>query len=516
MKVNMPMWLERALGRMHREEGGAILLAALAACIIVFMLAMTLYEAGMASRDKVDVQTAADVAAYSQAAVKARAMNMIAFTNIAKRTVVGIHNMYWGQYMGYASWVASQCSACCCCTFTCCNCFSCKCRNCWGNSPLLLMEGLTDWMTFSGLPIVPLAVGGESESVYAKELEALSNYQSYMSDIAPWWAWSEQLVRGARNGATVTTSYPPPPDRLTRTIDVVDRILQMFGSGLWPQGQMKDGLPIERDDGFLANVESCSPPFPMLSIATPASLAEVFTNLQHYKANSSKGPSIACDGPGSNAPSTLGAGMAVVPVCFMSALLSPIADHMSPYFVSDTGYSFISPGTLPSSASDLMSRSNVIFAYRQDPEYAGFGRERTHALIDKDYADPLMVGGALANPTQNISGLWAFSRGEIVHPQPVWGAGPHSTWMWHPGWTAKLRPVVLNNEMTQFASEAGMSGAAFNAMYHDILPHLAGGAALMGLVGGNDFSFQQLFWDLIYMEKVSRTLDNTSANGLPR
>ena len=85
-------------GRVHRDESGAITLAALAACLILIMVGLTIWDAGRSARDKIDVQNAADTAAYSQAAVRARSMNMLAFTNVAKRSVAGMHSMYFGMW----------------------------------------------------------------------------------------------------------------------------------------------------------------------------------------------------------------------------------------------------------------------------------------------------------------------------------------------------------------------------------------------------------------------------------
>ena len=106
--------LRHRLGRMHRDEGGAIVVLAFAGCLFLFLVGLTLYDAGFMARDKVDVQNAADTAAYSQAAVKARAMNMVSFANVGKRTIVGIGSMYFWQQLFYFIWWVGECSECCC------------------------------------------------------------------------------------------------------------------------------------------------------------------------------------------------------------------------------------------------------------------------------------------------------------------------------------------------------------------------------------------------------------------
>src|SRR5690554_5242355 len=114
MNLRPPQKLRNSLQRMHRDESGAIVLLCLAACMFLFMVGLLMYDAGKVARDKVDVQMAADTAAYSQAAVKARAMNSIAFANVGKRTISGIRNMYYTQFIHYLDWYQGQCSRCCC------------------------------------------------------------------------------------------------------------------------------------------------------------------------------------------------------------------------------------------------------------------------------------------------------------------------------------------------------------------------------------------------------------------
>lgn len=81
--------------RFDEDEGGAILLACLAGCLIVFMVSLTMYDAGNITREKIKLQTATDSAAYSQAAVKARTMNANAYVNVTKRSIMGIQLTYF-------------------------------------------------------------------------------------------------------------------------------------------------------------------------------------------------------------------------------------------------------------------------------------------------------------------------------------------------------------------------------------------------------------------------------------
>ena len=102
--------LQRLRGRagaLHRDEGGAILLLALAGALIIMMTAMVMYDAGESAREKVEVQTGTDTAALSHAVVRARSMNMIAYANTAKRIMYGYNVIYTAGYLGLVAATAA-------------------------------------------------------------------------------------------------------------------------------------------------------------------------------------------------------------------------------------------------------------------------------------------------------------------------------------------------------------------------------------------------------------------------
>lgn len=78
--------LHQRLTAFHSNQSGAVALLCLAALLVLFMVGLTLWDAGEGARNKISAQMGADTAAYSQASVRARSMNMIAFANIGKRT----------------------------------------------------------------------------------------------------------------------------------------------------------------------------------------------------------------------------------------------------------------------------------------------------------------------------------------------------------------------------------------------------------------------------------------------
>ncbi len=218
----------RALaGRLDDDERGAILLAALAACMVLIMVGMIIWDAGRSARDKIDVQNAADTAAYSQAAVRARSMNKLAFTNVAKRSIVGMHSMYYGMFSSLAIWYAEQCGEGS-------SVWSGDARyDCQRNRRLLSLEGGRGgaWERLVGDTFRPMQSPAATRALIARqmsdavkqanrnnlatelfgnELTALDDYQRYLVGVTPWWAWTEGIVRATRNGADLAMTFPLP------------------------------------------------------------------------------------------------------------------------------------------------------------------------------------------------------------------------------------------------------------------------------------------------------------------
>lgn len=250
------------LSALHHEESGAIMMAALAGTLILFMISMALYDAGNVARTKIQVQTAADTAAYSQAAVKARTMNANAYVNVTKRSIVGMAEVYHASYSMFFSYVSANARAC---TndpnnpnqAACIIAFQNPCSGtvggnaasggagCVANWDVAYQETSRDWddvdVTGDGSGL-DAAVGGFVEAYpstspisgvsapvgvfrvrnlasrelqgsmgkYNKELQQLTRYQEYMQKITPWWAFMESVTRAVHNQATLATSFPPP------------------------------------------------------------------------------------------------------------------------------------------------------------------------------------------------------------------------------------------------------------------------------------------------------------------
>ncbi len=446
-------WAGHRFTALNKDQGGAVAILCLAACMILIMVALVLYDTGKMARMKIDTQNAADTAAYSQAAVKARTMNMIMYTNVAKRTIVSLYNVYVGMYTAWIIWTATRCASC--------NFYNPKaCYDCLVNGLLAVAEASDTYKVFFG----------SAKKRYKEELEALDKYQNYMTELTPWWAWSEGLIRGSRNGASLTSSFPPPPGLLLTTVpDWIESATSFLGMGsLYNQTDKVDKMPLEK--GTMWN--TC---LPLTGPSVLEFLANVAIHRQRSKLGAKKNVVI------------LG-GMALAPTegCLISKL--EFGDAMLPRKLTAKG----------DSADDLLAKSNIVFSYKMAPEMRGKLRKNFDILPGSYYA---------MTPLQYGSGVWNLSRGEFFFK------GKKPT-MWDPKWTAKLRPVGLPGEFDELGDD-------LNAMYHDLAPYI-GLATLVSLgqssISGNGGGFLDgigaAVGDAVFMEKATRSLDNGVSGGL--
>lgn len=388
----------RHLGAFHLGQGGAIAFLALAALLVLAMTAFVLNDAGHGSRDKIDVQMAADTAAFSQASVRARSMNMLAFANIGKRTTAGIHNVFYLQPLMYLIWWANQCSKCCClpsCFFARCV----ECLNCAGNIIKLI-------------PIV--AIREMIKIMFSKGklkgiMKELGKFQEDLAVYTPYWALGEGMVRGMRNGAHAVGSFPEPKNTKFGRLPVKDS-KKKRGSCTLPfltQGP----LPVK------------------LGFIPATSLLELYANHNNLKQRSSSKPSIARKGPREviTLLKTLGS---VAAGCFM------LPKEASPYMLTAKD---------DRNADDLFHRSNFVITYRHSGDM--MQRRRDYDTLIKTRTD---LAGLVAN--QGGFGSWSLARSEVFFPKesaPKVLGFPKpkiSIFMFHPGWLGKLRPLTIPGE----------------------------------------------------------------------
>lgn len=502
-----------------RNQSGAVALLCLAALMILFMTTLVLYDTGKVAFEKVQAQTGADVAAYSQAATKARSMNMIAYANISKRTLVGLHNMYWAMYEGWLAWTSSRCSKC--------SIWNPKaCADCAYNGIMILVEGFLDWFWFSGLPIVPKVLWlpwSSSTGAFETQVSQINWWQAYMINFTPWWAWAEASIRGMRNGSSLIGSYPPLNSPVAVAMDWVDFVVSVFGgtpSGgtswlydmlpvanwnkiySWPDQNKSPIVPNVFSLGIYTPHEGCSAPTLGFNVLTPASLAEFYSNYQHHRNRSDNGFWIAS---GPRKAASWGLGLLLAGFCFWR--IPPI-----PWVGADVLYNNMAPFHLAArsnSPQDMSAKSNVIFSYRHAP------KNRTRLRENYNYMPSWNYVSAGRPILEASSGSWTLSRGEIVFPQSKRPAATpnnwfgHHTWMWHPGWTAKLRPVALPGE------QAAMGFTLAN-MLKDVSPFLWLSRNVLGLASSPGFSSADADADIAALNKALFAMDANSLNGLAK
>src|SRR5690554_465283 len=100
-----PTHLLSGAHRLHEHQRGAIAILAMAGALILLLASWIVYDAGASAQKKMDAQIAADTAALSQATVKARSMNLLAYANVTKRSVWGIHSLYPSYMYAVAQWI---------------------------------------------------------------------------------------------------------------------------------------------------------------------------------------------------------------------------------------------------------------------------------------------------------------------------------------------------------------------------------------------------------------------------
>lgn len=609
--------------RFHNEERGAVALLMLAATIVIMLLSWVIYDAGVSTRTKVRVQAAADTAAFSQAAIKARTMNMLAYTNIAKRSIWAAHSMYPSYLSATYSWIrrtlndkAGSCEE---------NpnsrscaiyrrvkqervrwigetCASGRCSEIGGDQDDVKQWGLfwhlnggeqttygvtvNDYLELdeTETPVIrdleefdPSDYGSKTAGsqwlpsqspyvslthrYYAQDIRALDHYQRYIYGITPWWAWVEQLVRGVRNGATMSASWPRPLGHWPLGIDGIaarlfGEISRLWGGASGHYSVYNDELPVRparigtmRDsmkravndsvgsiksffEGCLRglssfNLSGCQPstiqidPFLLEHVINGLIFTLKSTGIIAFE----KG---LLNGTCSNIPIP-------APICVhVEALIGEHFERGIDYthnsFRNVMGDDSFHPGERqwiaaepwvmrPSrTASDFLRRtSNVVMTYQARFDAFDDEQDRAKYSIGEDYrgidANSLRMrlkfwsdGGNVADLvrqeiTYSASGQWGMARGEAYFTD-----ADHPPDIWHPSWSARLRPVSLGNEFDE-------GDYSMNHVYRDVVSGFILGAFL-GVSSLRDIGVA--FRDLAYMDKATSTMTGDTEGGLTR
>ncbi len=458
----------------------------MAAILIIMMMAWVIIDAGQGARDKVELQAQADTAAYSQASVRARAMNMIAYSNVSKRSIVGIISMYMGMYYGYTLWVAWRWS-------------KCKwyrpdiCIDAAINSAMLLVETFGDFRQVTGSIFFGLfGSGGSTKRFHREDMKAIDNYQQYMMALTPWWGYSEAAVRGLRTGASAIGTFPAPAGRLRAPINnLVSTLRGAMGSvglgGFFSGSGREDRLPWIRPwgvSGQSGRRDGWGNPFwPFGSrwdlvkdgmYRDAAYMAEHLANSYQHKRRSSMGAATW---------RAYGYGMASFPLGYLWTT-SQMGRWVTPLVLENA-----------SSAADWQTTtSNMVFAYGNRPER--FGEERNkYSNFTKDYSHQL---GALDEFGYKNAGDWSMARAEISYQDG-------DTNPFRPSWTARMRPVALPSEWQN-------AGFDMNQAYHDVIPFLG----LTGLIGSNFGGITSAMADFANMERQTRSFGHSTIEGIAK
>lgn len=522
----------------HEDEGGAVALLCLAAVLALMLVAWVILDAGKSSRDKIALQGAADMAAMSQASVKARTMNMVSYANIAKRSIVGIHSLYPGMFMGFTLWLLVQAGRC----FKIFPNFS-ACYKFFRDAPMWAWEFVMDHRRYSGDPTRPyreaveygltnlpvvgkinkmigkvkkytpvgwlfsllesLLGGGNTDDYYAKDLKAIDNYQYYMEELTPWWAWGEQLSKGWRNGATTTASFPAPPGDVTRVmsfvqdvISQINTILSFFGAGsinFQTFSGFYDVMPLKKADWgvlkWILHMTAGGSSIDNLdwnNAGNEAYLLEHLANVLDYRQHSSGG---------AKSGMTIGFGSTIgFATIGMAYSMSAFGDAAQPHLIDQS--------MVPDKAHWLTRTSNLIFAYHNDPTRMDEDRKKLR-VPSKDYAH---AAGSVDDLFYKSTGYWTMAKAEMTYN------GPSAPDMWHPSWTSRMRPVHLPGEFED-------AGYSMNISYHDVLPYLALTAQVASIKGGFNQSINAVLsslQDFLIMELSTRAMGPSTIDGVAK
>ncbi len=501
---------------LDRSQGGAIILLVLAGLLILLLTSMMLFDAGTSAQHTTQVQNAADSAAYSQAAVKARSMNVIAYANTSKRVMFAYHAATAGGFVSAATTNALHCSRC------------------------SFPAGL-HWCVICGIGAAQiavevaalLAVGRRALDRLKDEIELLDELQKHLMHFTPWWGMTENMMRGVQNGATATAAWPGPEAILPSYInDAYSAILdfdQQFDTNiavqLPPKTDIFDELPLsKRDTNFTSKLGYCN--------EFLLSVEHILTAFDAW--NDSGGWPIVTQSSGDWLVGNL-AGQATASGCYFRMggdsipLIDSVLDFAFPLDVEKLmDWQVDGDDWLLRTSNITLAYMNLGYDDNRDAQYDGFLNDHTE------------------RPSFKADGQWALARSEITW-QPKWvenalpgGIGgalsmvlsytpgpfgsnlfstksePH---MWSPRWSARLRPLVLPGE--DFGDAIAGQSVGLHAIYTDMLPYFAFASTLGTVVQGSGSIFSgdltslgNMAGDLVYMYGVSQSYSADDMEGL--
>lgn len=560
----------KVVGDFGDDEDGAVLVVCLAGILIILLLALMTYDAGLATKDKTKVQAAADFSALSQASVKARSMNMMVYSNITKRSIWAAHSLYPAHIAAYRDLLVNNLLP-----------HRCdfvsgqwqqpedrvdmqgsvadpddiedfdRCDRALANLTQYEAEtqGSGSFANFSGVdysgsdPGALDAIVPDEESLslryYARDLHALDNYQRFIVGATPWWAWVEKLLTGIRNGATLTASYPGPPISGMSSVPnfgSFDELVSLTNNSdinaINLSNLDEDSLPIEPagigsmeshitssiqgamggDSAMWQNIRnmqgSVNDPFVLEHLANNSQLVSRSEGLYNCAGDLNLGPD--CDYYGNQ---KIQHAWGDAPVnSFLNEGLAYSRAAFDLYNPSESAEPWRMRDYSGGPASRwLTDSSNLVITYMADHGFrrGDVGREK----FDFFGSDPTIDGdfyeeGDTLQSQQRQSNMYgAVGYWGMASGEMTFGTDGHPD-LWHPAWTSKLRPVSLPNEFRTQGLEMGR-------MYHHMLPHLRL-AQQLGLTDMDDIDTGNHARDFARMDWIMRSFSADTVEGVAK
>lgn len=433
------------LSDLNRGQGGAVAIMVLAALLIAFMISLVIYDTGKIARDKLEVQAAAETAAWSHTAVEARSMNTIAFANIGKKLIVGMNSYYDALVKSYVILAAIVLAVIIICAIASIVGVGAACLD-----PAIEMGVALAQIFANEAEDIGKFYGNDMKSFFKDDLKALDNYQVYMAKITPWWGWMEGYLRGARNGASGVGAFPAPESNLSSITGAFSGV-----PGLPSVSNIFDELPARRaPSANEAKKQLCDRLW---------SEGDVIINALDYVIKS------VIENTGTYEVIII----AITALLAMTLTKSSCNGFMSGRF-GEPSWPFEIPN-YGGMAQWRMRSSNLVFAFRPN---ASIKTDRDkYGFIKLDYDKATTTSG---NFSWNATGSWAMARAEIAFQDDF---DPD---LWHTNWSSRMRPVALGNEWSDANVKPGSAAM-------DALIFLAVGNTLSSIGGGGSNGFEQNF-----------------------
>jgi hypothetical protein len=328
---------------------------------------------------------------------------------------------------------------------------------------------------------------------YGPELRAFDNYQLYMLNVAPYWAWTEGIMKGLSNRAPVTVSYPSPESE-----------------------PHKASLPIEK----AAWVQQCDR-------AHDRDRWYIFADvvLKQLGAAISGGGGEGGFSKGTLLSNAARYGSILLAGLFMAIIgkevTSPL-DLFAPRTFHETCEDIVSRLLRRAGSFDIAGRPHLLKRYSSEADWLmdtssiTFGmRPNSDKMNDDDGARRRL--GFLSADYQSLQpragATWTLSRSEIVHKTD----NPN---MWAAEWSVRIRPVALGGEWEEVSANNFDLAKAFN----EILPRIVW---VSGVAHGLDAAGvelithpydgpSQILSEIVAIEMGVNAMDNEAMGGVSK